>query len=876
VAGLILSIDPSLSAFDVESIMQRSCVDMGPAGYDTDFGWGQVNANNALDPFNYAEDCDDNGMPDVCELSCVPEGCDAFACGTAEDCNANIIPDDCDLTAGTSADCNANNIPDECDLSAGTSLDCNLDERPDECGVVGSCEVEKIARTQASLFGWSAASTGDLTLIGAPSTTCAGGSTCGAVEVHRFTGGGWVQVDELTASDASAFDSFGISLAVDGDVAVVGAFGDSCGGGDNCGAAYVFRYDGVNWNEEQKLTATSRAAAAYFGGSVAVDAEADVVAVGAYGESCAAGANCGAVYVYRYSGGSWQLDDRLTASGAAAGDRFGGAVSISGFRLFAGADGDDCPGGGDCGAAYYFLYWNNAWGQEQTLTALDGFGLSVIVDGVQAIVGAPLETCSAGANCGAAYAYRAINGVWVPERKFMAETPVASDFFGNALGFRDGLLATAGYGASCPGGPFCGSAYVYRNRGTGWALEAFLTASDAGAFTQMGLSAAIGPANTILVGAYGAAYGFVVGGPDCDCNAALDLCDIVDGAVDDGNGNGVPDTCELAPPLAAPYPHNRLKNRYVSFDPNKAANGASTVAFEIELLSIEQGSCSANGAPCRYAQGTGQNEPGNNDCRICDVNGQPCISAATDCLPNTQACVLSGQSCANDAPTIGGSNVGTVWWVGPESPAADGRFLAVSEAFREERLGNDWPDVIHVGDCEIVPQASYGIRAVDVSSGTESDALVVSTIPRPADGVFAWWADAVGSVSGFCNNGDTTAAPCDPIDGGACGGNPGECLLAWTEPNGFTNFDDVISALAVFTATGGTPLAPRPAGVPINPAVPDITWVDVHGDNAGSASVDPPQSVANFADIGAMVLAFTGRPYPYTDPADCPDVDTWP
>lgn len=48
VAALILSRDGSLSAFDVEGILAHTSVDLGPAGYDTDFGWGFVNARAAV------------------------------------------------------------------------------------------------------------------------------------------------------------------------------------------------------------------------------------------------------------------------------------------------------------------------------------------------------------------------------------------------------------------------------------------------------------------------------------------------------------------------------------------------------------------------------------------------------------------------------------------------------------------------------------------------------------------------------------------------------------------------------------------------------------------------------------------------------------
>jgi hypothetical protein len=38
----------SLSADQIETALQQSCVDLGTAGYDTDFGWGFVNAANAV------------------------------------------------------------------------------------------------------------------------------------------------------------------------------------------------------------------------------------------------------------------------------------------------------------------------------------------------------------------------------------------------------------------------------------------------------------------------------------------------------------------------------------------------------------------------------------------------------------------------------------------------------------------------------------------------------------------------------------------------------------------------------------------------------------------------------------------------------------
>ncbi len=48
---------------------------------------------------------------------------------------------------------------------------------------------------------------------------------------------------KLTASDAAANDNFGVSVAVSGDTAVIGAYLDDDGGSDS-GSAYVFTRTG--------------------------------------------------------------------------------------------------------------------------------------------------------------------------------------------------------------------------------------------------------------------------------------------------------------------------------------------------------------------------------------------------------------------------------------------------------------------------------------------------------------------------------------------------------------------------------------------------------------------------------------------------------
>jgi len=65
-----------------------------------------------------ATDCNDNGMPDACEIDRdSPASGGPFYCqdDCDPDCNNNGVPDACDIDGGTSPDCNANAVPDECE-----------------------------------------------------------------------------------------------------------------------------------------------------------------------------------------------------------------------------------------------------------------------------------------------------------------------------------------------------------------------------------------------------------------------------------------------------------------------------------------------------------------------------------------------------------------------------------------------------------------------------------------------------------------------------------------------------------------------------------------------------------------------------------------
>ena len=216
-------------------------------------------------------------------------------------------------------------------------------------------EIKKLLASDAEDFDWfggSVAVSGDTAVVG---TLVPGGGGAGAAYVFQRNEGGtdnWGELMKLTASDAQVNDKFGTRVAVSGDTAVVGAFGEDAGG-SSAGAAYVFqRNEGGadNWGEVTKLTASDAQAEDWFGSSVTISG--DTAVVGARYED-AGGTDAGAAYVFqRDQGGAdnWGEVKKLTASDAQTFDWFGYSVAVSGDTAVVGAFGEDAGGSG-AGAA---------------------------------------------------------------------------------------------------------------------------------------------------------------------------------------------------------------------------------------------------------------------------------------------------------------------------------------------------------------------------------------------------------------------------------------------------------------------------------------------------------------------------------------------
>lgn len=283
---------------------------------------------------------------------------------------------------------------------------------------------------QFDQFGFSVSIDGDTALIG---------SSAGAAYVFGRNEGVWTQQARLAPSDGHADDGFGLAVSLDGDTALVGAREHDTDGNTNQGAAYVFVRSGDEWVEQAKLTAGDGVWFDLFGISTALSG--DTALVGAAFHDTGGNENQGAVYVFTREGGDWTEQAKLFDPAGAASDWFGNAIALDGDTAVISADQRNASGQGK---AYVYTRRDGVWEEPDVLAAADGaggdiFGESVAVQGENALVGALFADQARGA----AYLYTREEDTWSQQTRFWVEDAAPDDQFGKSADI-DGTWAAIG------------------------------------------------------------------------------------------------------------------------------------------------------------------------------------------------------------------------------------------------------------------------------------------------------------------------------------------------------------------------------------------------------------------------------------------------
>lgn len=223
----------------------------------------------------------------------------------------------------------------------------------------------------------------------------------GAAYIYLFDGNRWVEQQKLIG-DGRKQGNFGIQVAIDDNVAIVGANG----------FAFIFRHLDGRWIKEQKLPPSDHKnlpIEAEFGHSVAIHN--DVAIVGASRDFS------GSAYVYRWNGNLWIEDQKLKPSDGnfkyeterilswdgsyseygkeiIVSDRFGESVAIGDDYAIISASDDDDRGRGS-GSVYVFWYDGTKWRESTKILTSPGdnrdhdFGKAIALSDTTLIIGAP-------------------------------------------------------------------------------------------------------------------------------------------------------------------------------------------------------------------------------------------------------------------------------------------------------------------------------------------------------------------------------------------------------------------------------------------------------------------------------------------------------
>lgn len=345
-------------------------------------------------------------------------------------------------------------------------------------------------------LGYSVAVRGNIAVVGAPYATVGGNQAQGAVYVFQGVGGSWVQVQKLTVDDGAAFDQFGAAVAFDGTTVIVGAPDAAVNGNAAQGAAYVFSEVAGVWTQTQKLLATNGAGSNEFGSAVAV--RGDTALIGAVQLLNGPGA----AYIFTNSGGTWTQAQELTAENGSG--TFGDAVALGDNTALIGAQQTDVGGVFDRGAAFVFTNNNGTWTQAAELDATDGarfdsLGSSVALNGTTALIGAPGATVN-GSQEGAAYIFTENNGTWTQTQKLTASDAQYLDGFGSSVAL-SGAKALIGAPQYYSDGT--GKVYVFTKPDESWTQKWELRASHGATDADFGWSVALDHRD-VLIGAWGA------------------------------------------------------------------------------------------------------------------------------------------------------------------------------------------------------------------------------------------------------------------------------------------------------------------------------------------------------------------------------------
>jgi len=358
------------------------------------------------------------------------------------------------------------------------------------CGdALAQCETAKLLApnpAQYSAFGSYVSASGNTALVGHR-----GFNGKAKAFVYERSDGGWIQTQVL---DGGPFhNTFSTPLALDGDTAMMGNIGVFGG----VGRAYVWERTGGSFVATQVLQPSVTNGEAHFGRRLAIDGDRAVIAAPMDEVYKYRG---GAVFVFERQAGTWVETARIEPPAPRAFGFFGLSVALEGDVLVVGEPGY-VPFGGAINWVYVYRFSGAGWNLEQRLNPGHnmGFGYAVAAAPGRIVVGAFRDHTHGGPYVGSVFEYKNVGGVWLEVDRFWSVHAQAEHFFGATVVIDGGRLAV---GSGSPELGLGGDVHVYERVGGSWTLRSHLQPHDAAPYSMFGAGVALS-ADVLWVGSPG-------------------------------------------------------------------------------------------------------------------------------------------------------------------------------------------------------------------------------------------------------------------------------------------------------------------------------------------------------------------------------------
>jgi hypothetical protein len=331
------------------------------------------------------------------------------------------------------------------------------------------------ATTGQQISKLTASDAGNYDYFGFPVAISGSTVIVGASGDDGFTGSAYVfdvsdpynplETYKLVASDRASYDFFGHhGIAISGSIAIIGAHADD-DGGDMSGSAYLF--DITSGKQIAKLTASDAAPRAYFGISCAISGSTAIVGASQGNQGCP---SCpippGVAYLFDISDPYYPVETCKFTASDPQNDDFGFSVAIAGNAALVGADYHDGDGLTDCGAAYLFDVtdiYNPVLVRKLIPAdpeADSRFGHMVAMNADTAVVGAVWGHTAGLVDRGSVYLFDVTTGEQLG--KLTASDGADYDQFGYSVAI-EGETLVVGANLDDDSGSNSGSAYVFKN-----------------------------------------------------------------------------------------------------------------------------------------------------------------------------------------------------------------------------------------------------------------------------------------------------------------------------------------------------------------------------------------------------------------------------